>query len=345
MMYMECSCQVTCEDPDGTSGCHNNCTRGKTCICPDGYFLQGEHCVPPEECGCFVHGIGVIREGEFYVPTPNCSHICHCNSGIFHCTSYNCHNDEICEIRNDKLKCFCEYGYHSDGQSCIRSTDCMDLYKDGYIQDGAYTISPHGWTFSPFEVYCERGWTVFQRRYDGSVNFDRSWNDYKEGFGSPDHEMWLGNEKLFFITNQRDYELQIDLVINNGTSRYLKYENFRISDEENKYRILFLGGYSGDTGPFLYFISTGYNYMRYHKQQQFTTRDRDYDDHNQDNCAVRHHGGWWYSKCYEINLNGDYGNYTDVGICLTKKSTGTVELQCYVSFTQMKLRPEEYPRC
>lgn len=33
---------------------------------------------------------------------------------------------------------------------------------------------------------------VIQRRYDGSVNFYRDWNDYKSGFGSMNSEFWLG---------------------------------------------------------------------------------------------------------------------------------------------------------
>ena len=41
--------------------------------------------------------------------------------------------------------------------------------------------------FSPAQFF-----QVIQRRYDGSVNFTRSWDIYKKGFGRSDGEYWLG---------------------------------------------------------------------------------------------------------------------------------------------------------
>jgi len=44
------------------------------------------------------------------------------------------------------------------------------------------------------------GWTIIQRRFDGSLDFDRSWREYKRGFGQWQcdsvGELWLGNEQI-----------------------------------------------------------------------------------------------------------------------------------------------------
>ena len=45
------------------------------------------------------------------------------------------------------------------------------------------------------------GWTVFQCRMNGSVDFYRSWNDYVHDFGSSGGEHWLGLSKLHHLTN------------------------------------------------------------------------------------------------------------------------------------------------
>ena len=109
-----------------------------------------------------------------------------------------------------------------------------------------------------FNVYCDMhtdggGWTMFQRRRDGSVDFYRGWNDYKSGFGQLTAEFWLGNDKIHRLTAARPSTLRVELEDWNGVKEYVKYGKFKIADEQAKYR-LELGSYtlySGTAGASL----------------------------------------------------------------------------------------------
>ena len=65
--------------------------------------------------------------------------------------------------------------------------DCSHAWNEGQRESGVYSIKLSA-ASQPFDVFCRMtptgGFTVIQRRMDGSVNFDRIWSDYKNGFGS-----------------------------------------------------------------------------------------------------------------------------------------------------------------
>jgi len=44
------------------------------------------------------------------------------------------------------------------------------------------------------------GWTKILSRMDGSVDFYRNWNTYKNGFGDLDGEFFLGLDKIHALT-------------------------------------------------------------------------------------------------------------------------------------------------
>ncbi len=88
------------------------------------------------------------------------------------------------------------------------------------------------------------GWTVFQRRVDGSVDFYRGWKDYKTGFGELNSEFWLGLDKIHRMTSSKSNELRIELEDFSGNTRYALYSDVSIAAEIDKYR-LSIGSYSG----------------------------------------------------------------------------------------------------
>ena len=206
--------------------------------------------------------------------------------------------------------------------------DCSDLLKSGQTQSGVYSIDPDG--KGSFDVYCDMrtdggGWTVFQRRQDGAVDFYWGWNDYKSGFGQLTAEFWLGNDKIHRLTASRASSLRVELEDWNGVRVYAKYGRFNIGDEQAKYR-LEVNSYSGTTGG---------DSLAYHNNMAFSTKDRDNDGGSRD-CAVRFTGAWWYKSCYQSNLNGKYlGNtHDDRGIRWYHFRD-----RLSLKFSEMKLRP------
>ena len=91
------------------------------------------------------------------------------------------------------------------------------------------------------------GWTVFQRRLDGSVDFYLGWESYKNGFGNLSGEFWLGNDNLHRLTDSDDVMLRIDLEDFEGNIAYAEYMSFKVADEAAKYQ-LSIGGYNGTAG-------------------------------------------------------------------------------------------------
>ena len=116
---------------------------------------------------------------------------------------------------------------------------------------GLYKIDPDG--LGEFEVFCDQktaggGWTVFQRRQDGSVDFYRGWNDYKVGFGNLNGEFWLGLDKIHRLTASRNKKLRVDLEATAGTILLAEYSSFAVANEKAKYQLT-VGGYLGENSP------------------------------------------------------------------------------------------------
>ena len=101
------------------------------------------------------------------------------------------------------------------------------------------------------------GWAVFQRRLEGSVNFFRGWDSYKNGFGNLNGEFWLGNDNLHRLTAADEVVLRVDLEDFEGDIRYAEYTTFNVSDESEKYH-LSVGGYRGTSGDSMSYEGDSY---------------------------------------------------------------------------------------
>ena len=180
------------------------------------------------------------------------------------------------------------------------------------------------------EAYCDTssgggGWLVVQRRQDGSIDFNRTWQEYEDGFGKLTGEFWYGLRALHCLTGQGGWELRMDIKLANGTNIFLQYKQFKVASANDKYKLT-VGGFQGSAG----------DEMGYQNGMSFTTKDRDNDQWDK-NCALSNngvpHGGWWYKSCvWSIRPNNIYKALNGNGIHFNSKWHS-------VTFIETKIRP------
>ncbi|XP_075038278.1 tenascin-N-like [Mixophyes fleayi] len=180
--------------------------------------------------------------------------------------------------------------------------DCAQVRLAGNRKSGVYTIYPGGDNSKAIRAFCDQdtdngGWTVFQRRTHGTLDFYQRWRTYVDGFGDPNDEFWLGLEWIHKLTTSPvKYELRVDLRAGNE-SAYAVYRTFIVGSSRDRYKLT-VGDYSGTAGDAL----------GYHNGWKFSTWDRD-NDIALTNCALSHRGAFWYKNCHLANPNGQYGDF------------------------------------
>ncbi|XP_078470041.1 angiopoietin-2-like [Lampetra planeri] len=214
--------------------------------------------------------------------------------------------------------------------------DCAHARQAGVTKSGVYAVRAFN-SSQPVKVWCDMetnggGWTVIQRRDDGSLDFHRTWAEYKLGFGEPAGEHWLGNEHVHQLSSQQAHVLRVELGDWEGHRAFSLYERFSVASEKQHYRLL-LKGFGGTAGRFSSLSQSGVS---------FSTKDAD-----NDNCGCRCSqmatGGWWFDACGASNLNGRHysggqhtGKFNGVKWHYWKGSSYSLRT------TTMKIRPADF---
>lgn len=191
--------------------------------------------------------------------------------------------------------------------------DCLDVLqrRAGGKASGLYEVRPRG-AERPLTVYCEQdkdggGWTLVQQREDGSLNFNRSFSAYREGFGTVDGsghgELWLGLEAMYLLAHE-DSTMRVELQGWDGAGAHAEY-TVTLRDDSEGYALQ-VSDYRGTAGNALVSGVADDPELTSHGGMKFSTFDRDTDKWSDGSCAEWYGGGWWYNACQAANLNGVY---------------------------------------
>uniref|UniRef100_H2YMB8 Tenascin-R n=1 Tax=Ciona savignyi TaxID=51511 RepID=H2YMB8_CIOSA len=211
----------------------------------------------------------------------------------------------------------------------LQPKDCVQVSLNGEKSDDVYEIFPYNGI--KLKVFCDLttdggGWIVFQRRRDGSVSFDRSWEDYTTGFGNLTSEFWIGLQTLHELTTAMDAPQSLRIDLHHGDDKsYAAYHNFSISNSDDRF-VLSASNYSGTAGDSL----------SYHYGMKFTTYDSDNDEATR-NCAKEYKGAWWFKNCHRSSLNGQL-TFILQGVNWYTWGGFTRS----IDFVEMKIRPRSF---
>ncbi|XP_023930897.1 fibrinogen-like protein A [Lingula anatina] len=253
-----------------------------------------------------------------------CVTLCKTTPGCLSCNFYASNTSDNCDLNfrsmSSSINLQLQVMENATFYSIYNPRDCNDVEVNGL-----FTVDIAG--FGEKVVYCDNGWVVVMRRYDNSFDFHRNWASYRDGFGDPNDQFWLGNDALHALTNQGDYSMQIDMKSCNGNYYFVKWSLFRINNEAANYVIT-------DIIVDSYNTSTKYRLAEVLGWRFGTT------DNPVGSCPQNHGGGWWFESCTRWQLTGYYpvGCSGTAGMKMAAITGNNCDNGCIIQSGTMKIR-------
>ncbi|XP_046557428.1 fibrinogen-like protein 1 [Haliotis rubra] len=195
-----------------------------------------------------------------------------------------------------------------------------DHYRD-FRESDVFHIHPHN-APQVFKVVCKMdkwttGWAFLCARRRGAiqVNFSRTWEDYKNGFGNFGlrENYWSGLDVMHYVTNNRPHKLRVQILFQENRTNVWRnhdYLDFKVSSEQHGYNFTF----SSAVPPR---INEAIDGLSASMGVRFSTYDIDNDNDSGGNCASIHQSGWWFTTCDGYNPTGQPQppsvQYQDIG--------------------------------
>ncbi|XP_071092386.1 uncharacterized protein [Haliotis cracherodii] len=296
-------------NPCGDGGHCTDLIARYVCICEPGF--SGSSCeININEClsgPCVNGGFCLDDINGYYCACPPGFSGVNCEEDFDECLAANPCVYGVCVNTHGSYSCNCTYP-EITGNYCEETPEnnCWDLRKyQNITADGVYSMKAPGGgeVLGNCDMTTDNGgWTNFLRRVSDHVDFNRTWHEYRFGFGILSSDYWWGNELLEAFLQQEPMEMRVDLYDWDGNSAYASYNAFSLSNETNSYTI-HLGNYTGDAGDPFNFPSSRFA----QNNIPFSTWDRDNDNHSK-NCGLMYGSGFWYNQCWAANPTGKYYN-------------------------------------
>jgi len=179
--------------------------------------------------------------------------------------------------------------------SNVTVNPCESLWKRGF-GPGLYLLNVSNTNSEIYSyVNCDPNSSINQSaiiilyRASGKEAFDRTYAEYRRGFGSQATDFWYGLDNIMYLINTGHRILTITMQDWKGNVKYARYGHF----------MLYLPGYNLQVDAY---SGTAGDDLTYQNGREFYTKDR-VDPYG---CALQQKVGWWYNYCAYALPTGRY---------------------------------------